>query len=66
MGLSDPTIQSAIITVAPPTIIATAFILAAILWLRTDINRLTNSVDDIGQRVAGVEATTKLKVGGSP
>ena len=67
MDLADPTIQASIISVAAPTIIPTAFIIAAAIWLRQEDLRLRDSMKTVFDRLAeidgkvtGLQATSRL------
>ncbi len=67
MDLTDPTIQASIISVAAPTIIPTAFIIAAAIWLRQEDLRLRDSMKtvfdrlaEIDGKIAGLEAGSRM------
>ena len=67
MDLTDPAIQSSIISAAAPTVIPTAFIIGAAIWLRQDNIRLRNSMQTVFDRlatidgkIAGLEAGSRM------
>ena len=67
MDLTDPAIQSSIISAAAPTVIPTAFIIGAAIWLRQDNIRLRNSMQTVFDRLATIDGKIAgLEAGSQP
>ncbi len=70
MGLSEPTIWTTFGSVGAPTLIPTAFVIGAAVWLRSDILRLRDSMKsahdkmaELNGRVSALEAGARMRTG---